>query len=247
MASTGNKMYYDFDISKVVYKDPVKNSRGGLNGYLDTSAEDRSNPRFQFPKCRTPFGISDRKSDNEFARLNLELSCDDERMLEFIKAFDAQNIKIASKNSPDWFKKQLSEQALGDTLYRWTSQEHKEGKYAPLVRVKISETGRKPTNIWIVYEDGEGKQRYRKGTSDEIVKDSHVVPIVEVGGLWFVSKGFGMTLSATDLLVYPAAKKEDFGFIGIDVQPGDAAAAPAPAPASDPEPLDGGTEDSMFE
>ena len=109
MASTGNKMYHDFDISKVVYKDPVKNSRGGLNGYLDTSAEDRSNPRFQFPKCRTPFGISDRKSDNEFARLNLELSCDDERMLEFIKAFDAQNINIASKNSPDWFKKQLSE------------------------------------------------------------------------------------------------------------------------------------------
>ena len=223
-------MYYDYDISKTVYKDPVKNSRGGLNGYMDTSSENRSNPRFQLEKCRTPFGISDRQQDSEFARKNLELSCDSEKMLAFFKAFDQQNVKEASKNSESWFKKSLSEEALGDTLYRWTAQESKEGKYAPLVRIKISETGRKPTNIYIVYEDADGKQKYRKGSADEIVKDSFVVPIIEVGGLWFVSKGFGMTLSATDLLVYPAAKKEEFGFIGVEgIEAGDAA---PPAPSS---------------
>ena len=99
-------------------------------------------------KCRTPFGISDRQQDSEFARKNLELSCDSEKMLAFFKAFDQQNVKEASKNSESWFKKSLSEEALGDTLYRWTAQESKEGKYAPLVRIKISETGRKPTNIY---------------------------------------------------------------------------------------------------
>ena len=39
-----------------------------------------------------------------------------------------------------------------------------------------------------------------------------------------------MTLSATDLLVYPAAKKEEFGFIGVEgIEAGDAA---PPAPSS---------------
>ena len=180
-------MYDTISLPDIVYKAPVRNSRGGLNLYMDTSATNKRNPKFQLPKMRAPFGVSDKvHSDNEFARKNLELSLEDEECLAWVKKLDAQNIEKAAENSEEWFRKKLSAEALSETLYRHSAQEHKEGKFAPLFRVKISDpSARRPTNIYIVEKDAiTGAEKAREGTYDEITPNSHVTAIVEIGGLW---------------------------------------------------------------
>ena len=42
-------------------------------------------------------------------------------------------------------------------------------------------------------------------------------PITNIGGLWFVSKGFGTTFVCTDLLVKPAEKRKG-DFVGLGMQ-----------------------------
>ena len=147
-------------------------------------------------------------------RKNLELSLDDPDLLQYIQGWDAQNIRVAAQNSKEWFKKQLSEDALSETLYRHSAQPSKDGKYAPTLRVKVVPPDhKKPTNIYIVQTNSAGEETYRPGTVEEVTKDSQVMAIVEVGGLWFVSRGFGATFVATDLLVWPAdAAEETFPF-----------------------------------
>jgi len=228
------KEYLKVDMTKFVYKAPQKNTKGGMNAYIDESTENQSNPKVQFPKCRCPFGISDKKADaNEFARRNLELSADDEGMLKWIQQFDEQNVSVAAKNSETWFRKKLSADALSTTLYRHCAQVSQKDpdKYAPLVRVKVTETGKNTTNVFIVYTDPKtGEEKYKRGGFDALTQNCHVVPIVDFSGLWFVSKGFGCTLSATDLLVWPSEKEEEFGFVGFSMaKADDGAAADEPA------------------
>ena len=213
--------YSKVDISQFVYKSPQKNKKGGMNAYVDSSKDDPSNPKVQFPKCRCPFGLSDKKADaGEYARRNLELSADDQGMLEWIQKFDTQNIEVAAKNSETWFRKKLSFDALSTTLYRHCAQASQKDpdKYAPLVRVKVTESGKNMTNVFIVYKDAKtGEEKYKRGDFDALTKNCHVVPIVEVSGLWFVSKGFGCTLVATDLLVWPSEQEDEFGFVGFSM------------------------------
>lgn len=219
------KEYSKVDMTRFVYKAPQKNKKGGMNAYIDESSESPSNPKVQFPKCRCPFGISDKKADaSEYARRNLELSADDEGMLKWIQQFDEQNVAVAAKNSEAWFRKKLSAEALSTTLYRHCAQASQKDpdKYAPLVRVKVTETGKNVTNIFIVYTDPKtGEEKYKRGGFDALTKNCHVVPIVDFSGLWFVSKGFGCTLSATDLLVWPSEQEDEFGFVGFSMTKAD--------------------------
>ena len=224
------KEYSECDISTWVYKKPVKNKRGGLNGYVDVDKSTKSNPTMQFPKCRVPFAVSEKKADaGEYARRNVELSADDPAFLKWIEALDERNVNVAAEQSEEWFKKKLSAEALSQTLYRACAQPGKEpGKFAPLVRVKVAESGDKPTRFFTVYKDANGDEKYRKGTIDDINKNCHVVCKVEVAGLWFVSKGFGMTFNVKDILIWPNEEEEDDGctFVGVSVTKGDDNDAP---------------------
>ena len=201
-------MYTDIDLESIYYKEPVTNSRGGLTVYLDTNKTNKRNPRVQFAKMRAPFGVSDRFDDNPTGRKNLELSVEDPSQLEWLTKFDTQNVTKAAENSVKWFKSEIPAEELKNHLYRPSAKMHPEDKFPPLVRVKIS-TESKPTNIYIVYKDGTGKERYRRGDTSEITRDSMVTAIVDIGGLWFVQRGFGTTFLATDLLVWP--NDEDSG------------------------------------
>ena len=45
---SGTTMTYEqVDVAAFFYKDPTKNSKGGMNAYIDTSSVDRSSPEFQ--------------------------------------------------------------------------------------------------------------------------------------------------------------------------------------------------------
>ena len=207
-------------MSEWVYKDPVKNSRNGLTLYIDQSKTQPTSIKVQLPKCRCPFGIADKKADaGEYSRRNLELSADDAGLQEWVANFDAQNIEQAHKHSKAWFKKSLSKEDLGE-LYRKALQVSTKDptKYAPLLRLKVSESGKQQTQIFVVYTDPEtGTEKYRRGSTKDLEgRNCHVVAQAEISGLWFVSKGFGPTLVATNLLVWPSTETDDqFAFHGF--------------------------------
>ena len=174
---------------------------------------------------RAPFGARDAtyRAEGEEAkpstgpqRFNLELACDDKNMVEFFDKFDKRVIGEASTKSEVWFKKKLSEQSLSDTLYRFCCVKSTNPNYAPLLRVKIDGKGtRDPTKIFIVETDASGKETYRETKDPTIITaNSMCMPIVKMAGLWFVSKGFGATIVADAVMVWPNdTDKDRFDFI----------------------------------
>ena len=210
----------NLDLPAVIYKEPVRNTSGGMNGYLDTSAKVKRNPRFQLPLMRAPFGVSDLSPQaTEFSRRNLELSLDDDTpVIGFLKQWDDQTLTEAAKNSKKWFGKELTVEMLAATVYRHSAQESKSNpdKYPPLYRLKVADSGKKLTKVFVVTTNSDGTETYEGGTLDSITENSKVLAICEIAGLWFASKGFGTTFFAESLLVYPAPKKSDFDFIFPD-------------------------------
>ena len=166
---------------------------------------------------RAPFGARDAtyRAEGEEAkpstgpqRFNLEVACDNEDMVKFFDRFDARVIKEASSKSKEWFKKELSEQSLSDTLYRFCCVKSPNPNYSPLMRVKIDGKGtRDPTKIFVVETDDSGKETYRESKDPTIITaNSTVMPIVKLAGLWFVSKGFGATIVADAVMVGPTTR-----------------------------------------
>ena len=48
-----NTLTYDkLDVDAFAYKEPTKNTKGGMNAYIDTSKTDRSSPEFQVSVSR---------------------------------------------------------------------------------------------------------------------------------------------------------------------------------------------------
>jgi hypothetical protein len=212
-------MTYDqLDVNAFHYKEPTKNSKGGMNAYIDTSATDRSSPEFQLgEKMRVPFGVRDAGIDGNGAdnpRKNLELDVADAALQDVINAIDARNIDMAAENSVEWFKKKLTAEQLAATLYRASLTPDATGRFSPLLRVKVAGPGsRTPTKVFVVHADA-GTVTYKPGSIDDITAGCHVTPIVKLGGMWFVSKGFGVTFNASYVLVYPSSKPADaFPFV----------------------------------
>lgn len=166
----------------------------------------------QLDRCRVPFGVQDNLEDTSSSRKNLELSISNTGFQSWASALDAQNIKWVTENSQAVFKKDMKH-ATVEALYRSMLTPQK-GDYAPLLRVKVNASGRQATQVFVVEDEGDGNMplKYRPGTVDDVSPHSEVLPIVEVVGLWFIAKGFGMTLLATDLLVFPAPKRGGFHF-----------------------------------
>lgn len=204
--------YQQVDVTSWEYSEPRRNPKNGLNVFLHTAQ--KRNPMIQLDRSRCPFGVQE--GMEESSRKNLELSIGNPEFVAFAQALDQQNIKWTAENSQTVFKKEMNT-ATVEALYRTLLAPQKNG-YEPLLRLKINApTSKAPTNVMVVLQEGTATQplRYRPGSLEDVTPHCEVVPIVEVVGLWFIAKGFGMTLVATDLLVYPAAKKGGFNFHGI--------------------------------
>lgn len=210
------------------FDEPKKNQNSGLNVYVK-SPETKRNPRFQFPKCRCPFGVQDPQGDREggaaaaaagaaatgSSRKNLELSVDEPSMVSWAQRVDERMISWITENCQALFKKEMKQSTV-EALYRQLAAPSTTEGYAPLMRIKVNASGKQVTNVLVVRDEGDPERglplRYRQGTLEEVTPHCHVIPIVEAAGLWIISKACGFTLVATDLLVFPAAKKGGFAF-----------------------------------
>lgn len=219
--------YLDENPHHWTFDEPKKNQNSGLNVYVK-SPETKRNPRFQFPKCRCPFGVQDPQGDREGGggaaapaastgsnRKNLELSVDEAAMVSWAQRVDERMISWITENCQALFKKEMKQSTV-EALYRQLAAPSSTEGYAPLMRIKVNASGKQVTNVLVVRDEGDAERgipmRYRQGTLDEVTPHCYVIPIVEAAGLWIISKACGFTLVATDLLVFPAAKQGGFAF-----------------------------------
>ena len=198
--------YLSEESSSWTYQQPRKNKNGGMSVNLQKSPTTMAAPRVQLERLRCPFGVQDGLEAS--SRKNLEIAISLEPLREWARALDAQNITWIVDNSMTLFKKEMK-QATVEALYRPLLTTPSNAAYDPLLRLKINSDGLQATNVMVVIEEGtaESPLKWRHGTLADVERQTEVIPLVEVTGLWFVSKGCGMTLVATDLLVFPKRRR----------------------------------------
>ena len=148
------------------------------------------------------WGLSTPLAGQDASRRTLELSIESPQLGQFLQELDASNLKTAVAQAPDWFRKSVDPGAIAN-MYVPLHKPPSKPDLKPTVRVKVK-CGDYPTNIFLVQDvDEKGNLSYVKGTPDDLTRKVRCLVMVETVGLWFMSRQFGMSLTATDILVWP--------------------------------------------
>ena len=236
-----NTQYSDFSIPDLAYSKPKKNSRGGISVWLNTSATDSSKPRVQLEKCRSPFGI--REPMEAGGRKSLDLAVSSEKLLQWCSELDDKNVNTVADNSEAFFKNKMSKEVVTEFYKKLVTPG--KGDYEPLLKIKISEYEGSQTKVFLMKKDPVTKKdTWERGTLEDVKEQCEVLPIVELQMLWFINKNFGMSLVATDLLVWPSVPI-GMGFVFESESESEETPLPAAVPASElralePEPAESG-------
>lgn len=209
----------DIELSSLEYKVPTANRSGGKVVNVSTrpgSTDFKDRIRFQLSETEKDdlptavWGLSTPLSGQDATRRTLELTIESSALLKFLEDIDAKNIDTAITSTQDWFKKSLDPHQINNMYVKLVKEPAKVGA-KPTVRVKVK-CGDYPTNIFVV--EGEGKDdnlNYRKGSPEDLTRDVRCLVRVETVGLWFMSRQFGMSLTATDILVWPTRRTTGIG------------------------------------
>ena len=197
-----NKAADCFD--ELVFSEPTTNRKGGRAVYIYRSENARQAPRVQLcldgePKLRAPFGANSYE-DASTSRLNLTFSIENEELLKFFQDFDSFAQKVAFQQCQTWFKKSLSESEIA-SMYR-PCLTPSEKNYAPLVRTKVNMTPPNQVRVW----KAQGSQLL-DGSPADIQRNAKYMPVISISGFWYLSRLFGITLTCTDLVVFPDKSK----------------------------------------
>lgn len=203
-------------LHEISYKPQKKTKNGGLVVYFKRSATSDDNVRFQLQlmdgqRCSPPFGVSSYENSENQSRMTLDLSIEDEKLVEFAKEFDEHNIKTAIEHK-EWFKKDYTEDQIRNMYYPLLIFDETGKGYSPRLHTKINCDGENKANV-LIYQFIDGKEQYIPGQVSDIVKYTECMVICEAVGMWFQNKQFGMTLVTTDVIIFPKKKRPEFGFI----------------------------------
>lgn len=225
------------EIDAFVYKEPFKNKYGGRTGYVNCDSG-VGRIRFQTTSdeslelmCRAPFGISTPLEDSKNTmRRNLELSIRDPGLRRFLDSLDERTLAEALCHADDknWFTKSPSPDVIRAKYRKIVADEarpkdEKTGKEDPnadpydrTFRTKVNLEGQNVTNFFVMQPNGTMEPLEPATLAlERLGKFSHVLVICEVGGLWFTSAEFGLTINATDVLIYPVQERPKPGGFNI--------------------------------
>lgn len=193
------------DISSLVYSAPKINSIGGQTVFVNDAS--RNKIRVHTPKCYLPFGVSEY---NDKFSLQMSLNSETDAMKNFknfLENLDKNNIQQGVKN-PNWWKKPtISEETVAE-LYN-SSMKQNNPNYPPMFKAKLPfKNGEFDGNI---YDDKRNLISF-----DKITKSCHVEAIVELTGIYFVQKEFGLSWKVVQLKVYPSEKMVGYSFLDDD-------------------------------
>jgi hypothetical protein len=196
----------DLDVSSFQYMRPRTNASGGQTIYINTPKTSSKRIVISVPKCTLPFGVSEyngRKS------LQFSLRGDMDKMVHFKKflaELDLRNVQTAVNESATWFKKKISPDIV-QTLYN-PCMKQTDDRYPPMFRARFPthpDTGRFMGDIFDV--------------NKKLVNESCITPgcqveaIVEMVGIYFVAKEFGVSWKVVQLKVYPSERLRGYSFL----------------------------------
>ena len=199
------------NIDTLEYKPPTSNRSGGKVVHVSTvagSTDWKDRLRFQMSENdkvnlqEAVWGLSTPLPGQDVNRRTLELTIESPELLTFLDKLDKNNLSTAVKQAPEWFRKSVEEDAVRNMYVSLVKQPVKPDQ-KPTVRVKVK-SGEYPTNIYVVTDtDEDGNITYSQGTVDDLTRKVKCLVMVETVGLWFMSRQFGMSLTATQILVWP--------------------------------------------
>ena len=218
-------VFSDIDLSRVEYKSLSTNARGGKVVYTMAQTKDGEPTRLRFQLSATadqtmlvPWGVStpldSGGAGGKVGKLGLDIAVDGE-VKQFLQKLDASNVDAAERSSMEWFKKPIDRSALNDMYCTIVRHPKTEGMPVTVkTKLRVDEN---PTEVWVCSGQN-GVVGAKRGTHLDVVKGSKVVAVVETTGLWFMNRQFGMSLTITEMLVWPP--KQERGIKAFTLGPG---------------------------
>ena len=187
--SQGVILYTAFQpASSITFGPPDRNRNGGK--FVPLLGADGSKRRItiQTPALSMPFGISAfrEKPEAEIQSYSIDVSFrnveTDHRLADFLarmRELDAVMIDASVANSKAWFGKQKSKDTLEDN-YRKLIKEHAEGKYPPVMKIKIPIQNGQPAAMFF-------DENRQPCSIDYLTKGTTIKLILEMDRVWFVN------------------------------------------------------------
>ena len=191
-------------ISNFKFSNVKQNTNGGKTIFVNKSTDDYGKITIVTPKCYLPFGVSTYNG-----RKSIQLSLNEDtcgEFKEFLSQLDLRVLQEAVNSSHAWFNKTLSPEAIND-LYNPCLKQKTE-KYPPNFRARFPthpDTNRFLGDIF--------------DTNRNVVSESAITPgcsveaIVELTGVYFVAKEFGLSWKIIQLKVFPNNKLQGYSFV----------------------------------
>jgi hypothetical protein len=193
----------NFDAHNIVFSAVKKNRNGGKF----VSLTNGSGPlRIQLPTLRAPFGINPPNDKVREYYLNLSLTPDIEAKFA---EFDARVLEFVCDNSVALLNKQVDINVMRDLLYTPIVRPSKDGKYAPVIKLKSSMAEGK--NLPEVYN-----HLREKVSVDDIGKGASVTTIIELNQIYFINGKFGVSIRLNQAKLSPSNKLSGYSFIESD-------------------------------
>ena len=156
-----------------------------------------------------PFGWNPIDVNASTQKLTLELTPDIVPYFEQIDTFCKEQAVI---HAEEWFKKPMSaaEAERGYKPLVKPVAPDKADKYNPLLGVKVNMSGDRATKILVARDQGSDSDKcsYYEGTVHDIRAKSKCLVVCEASQLWIVRGEWGITLTATEVTVFPPPSRK---------------------------------------
>lgn len=196
----------DVDVSSFVYSTPRVNTSGGQTIFINLPDQYAKKVVLALPRCKLPFGVSDYQGRKS---LQFSLRSDGGKIDEFrdfLNRLDLQNVQKAVNNNVSWFKKPLTAESIQE-LYN-PSLKQPNDKYPPMFRARF------PTNPDTGAFLGDVYDKNRNLVHERMITNGcEVEAIVELVGLYFVAKEFGLSWKVVQLKVFPNERLKGYSFL----------------------------------
>jgi len=195
--------YNSIDIDNLVYDDP---NQGKMGGQYVKITNGPNKILIQTPKSYLPFGIN-RYEGGYGTTYSIDISSNNETFNNFLNKFDELNKKRAQENMNKWFSKNLDEDAINQ-IYK-TQLKKSDSNYPPLMRIKIPTNSKGP--LITIFDIDKNVI-----SLDQVQKQCDVSAVIELTGLYFKAKEFGMSWKVVQLMVYPRLNLNTYAFVDDD-------------------------------
>jgi hypothetical protein len=208
--------YADVDPTTLFYKKITKSKKGSNVVYISRSPSQDHNAKVQLnmpddPKLICPFGLSTYDTESG-SRMTLDISLEKPDLVKWGQALDKNNIDVAIANKDEWFKTGTTDDQVRNMYYPCVQFDHTGKGYAPKLHCKAN-TQEGNRQLRVLKMNANGKTWTPGEVEDMKKKFLKVVVIIEIGNVWFQKLQFGMTILATDVIIFPEDNRQEFGFI----------------------------------